>query len=1367
MMEVIDYGFIINNIYDYKDVLAIIDHKNFNKLGTKQKQQFKKYVKTQMKNKVPIKNTKLVDLINILSTTSFLSERGSKNEKKYNFESPENILKIYNKQERKKLNFKNNKEKSINQHIRSFRDIMFEYKLAYSVRNDFNRDISDSDVFNNDVSEFYVEKFFNILKEPTLSIIRSNLNKFRDIKIQLSLRVTYFQEEFNAKTGEITKDYITFYTATPTTEIHNLDDIDNFYINSIFIFLNNIESNLARSNLKLYDIDELYIKIIKIKPLVGGTFIKLPKWIENKKAVINPKNDDEKCFKYAILIHIHRENEYIVKQKTPNEVKQYLKLEDNLNWSSCKYPMKIDNIKNFEKDNNLTINVYYHDNKSILPLKVSRETKNEVINLLYIQDKTKSHYAYIKNFDRLFNTRNGENVRTDSYKHCMNCLTKYKCSKALLNHQKYCLNNKECAVNMPPPNTVIKFTNQRYKIKNPFTFYCDFESFLEEVNDNNGTRTVKTHIHKPASWFIYRKCVDIKYDKTYMYKDYPSDNIVQGFLQTLINSYNEIEEIFNRKTPMIFTEEDEKLYNSQKVCHICDLSFDINTLIKEKVIKPPTDDKDKFENEKIKYSKVRDHDHFTGLFRGAAHCYCNLLCTQPKNIPVIFHNLKGYDAHHIIKNLHLILEEDDKLQVIPTTKEKFISFTYKNLRFIDSFAFLQAGLDSLIENQKVITNLEKMNQNIILEKYQEIKDNKLINYKNLKNTLRYYDEKYKDFDKYKMLLCKGEFFYEYMKNETVFKETEFPRMEAFNSILGNFKIKEEAYNKEKDLYIKFECKNLQDYHDIYLERDVLLLCDVFENFRDDSLTAYGIDPTYNYTMPGMSWQCMLKNINKKNKEKKDHIEIELMHDYDMFLMIEKGIRGGNSMIAHRYSEANNKYMNNYDEKKDDKFIFYIDACNLYGWAMMQKLPYSDLKFQDVTIEEALNWNVEGSHGCILEVDLDYPKEIHDIHSMYPLAPEKMIVENKMLSPFQINMKETLDIKEDKVAKLLCTLYPKKNYVLHIKNLQLYCSLGMKLTKIHRTIVFKQDYILRDYIQFNSNKRQEAKSEAEKDMYKLMNNALFGKTMQNQRTEINYELVHNQQRLEKLASKINFNSADIITEEDQDSSGLVGVQMNKMKITLNKPIYLGMSILDLSKTLMYDMHYNTILKKYKPEDVKLLFTDTDSLCYEVKTKDIFDDMKNLIGLNYFDVNDYPKDHEFCNEKLNPSLKQNKKRPGKFTEELKGISICTSFAGLRSKMYSMEKQSLVNDDISYTKKCKGVKKYIVNKSIHFDDYKRAIFHENIYNNMIQTATMHSIRSFKHEINTICQNKISLSSYDNKRYLLNSIESLPYGHYKCQNS
>ena len=464
-----------------------------------------------------------------------------------------------------------------------------------------------------------------------------------------------------------------------------------------------------------------------------------------------------------------------------------------------------------------------------------------------------------------------------------------------------------------------------------------------------------------------------------------------------------------------------------------------------------------------------------------------------------------------------------------------------------------------------------------------------------------------------------------------------------------------------------------------------------------------------------------------------------MVDIDMFQFIEKDLRGGISYIANRYGKANNKYMKEYNEKAPSKYIMYLDANNLYGWAMSQYLPTGGFRWLTQKQIDKINlakYEVDSKKGLILEVDLEYPEELHDLHNDYPLAPEKVKVAKDMLSEYCQNIAEKYGISTGLVSKLIPTLGKKEKYVLHYRNLQLYIDLGLKMTKVHRALEFNQSPWLKQYIDFNTEKRTNAKNAFEKDFFKLMNNSVFGKTMENIRKRVDVRLVTDEKKLLKLVIKPTYVSSKIFNEN------LAAVHKIKETLTLNGPAYVGMCILDLNKTLMYDFHYNYIRQKYG-DKAKLLFTDTDSLTYEIEAEDVYQDFRN--DKNRFDNSDYSESSPYYD-------KTNKKVIGKFKDEAAGVPIC-EFVGLRSKMYSYTK-----DNKTGGKTAKGIKKNVIKKDITHENYK-----ETLFENKQMQHKMKTIRSQNHEIGSYEINKVSLSCFDDKRYIHeDGIRSYAYGHH-----
>jgi len=631
--------------------------------------------------------------------------------------------------------------------------------------------------------------------------------------------------------------------------------------------------------------------------------------------------------------------------------------------------------------------------------------------------------------------------------------------------------------------------------------------------------------------------------------------------------------------------------------------------------------------------------------------------------------MKGYDSHLILKHYERHPSLDLPITVIPSNTEKFVAFQIGKLRFLDSLQFLNASLDKLVST--------------------------------LSADAFKYTSKFSPSPQ--LARQKGVYPYEYVTDPSKFKETCLPPKDKFYSALNESEITDDDYDRACYAWTTFGCKTMKDYHDAYLKTDVLLLADVFENFREMCLKNYGLDPAHFYTTPGMSFQACLKMSG---------VKLDLFTDPDMHLFIENNIRGGVSVVSNRYAKANNSYTEDgLDETQPSSYICYLDANNLYGYAMSQPLPTSNFRF--MTDDEIHNLDImnipdDNPTGYILEVDLEYPHNLHELHNDYPLAPEKVTLTEEMLSPYS----KSFPGKHVLTEKLVPNLNDKSKYVTHYTNLKLYMRLGMKLKRVHRVLEFRQSPWMKPYIDFNTDKRRHATTDFERDFYKLLNNSVFGKTMENLRNRVNVTLCNDEIKAKKMIALPTFKHAEIINED------LVMLHRLPTKIKQNKPIYTGFSILEISKAHMYRFHYDVVLAKYGL-DCRLLFTDTDSFCYHIKTDDVYIDMQTFS--DDLDTSSYPKDstHDALKTLYSP---QNAKVLGKFKDECNGTAPL-EFVGLRSKMYSL---LVSREEAKMT--AKGIKKSFVKKHV-----KHSMFLQTLQNKSFTTAEYLSFRSRNHSIHT----------------------------------
>ncbi|KFM71739.1 hypothetical protein X975_17934, partial [Stegodyphus mimosarum] len=874
------------------------------------------------------------------------------------------------------------------------------------------------------------------------------------------------------------------------------------------------------SGWSLKEIIDLEIRLNKYIPLRGSTYLELPRALQSRKAIINVRNFDKECFRWAVISGLHPV------ASNPHRVCHYIPFKNYYNFSGISFPTKPEDVKIFERQNAVSINVYsFNKDLIVYPLVITNNPKEKHIDLLFFKSGDRAHYCLIRNLSRLVSGQLSKNKGRKFI--CRRCLLFFRNENALARHEELCSLKKPCKVVMPSKNEKwLTFKNIKHSLHIPFVIYADFECIVQKVDtcqpnqSTSFTNVIQKHIAVSFSYYV--ACNDNRFQKPPVINrglDAP-----KKFLDCLRREAKLIENIYNNPKPMTPLDSmTQELHKRADKCYLCKKRFTIAS-----------------------DPKVCDHDHITGKYRGPAHQSCNLKLQLPTFIPVFFHNLSGYDAHLFIRELAF---DDALIRLIPNNEERYISFSKKvteklSLTFIDTYRFMPASLESLVNNltDEMFTHIRR-------------------NFKE---------------DKVNLLLRKGIYPYDYMDDMQKFEDKFLPPREKFFNLLNEQHVTENDYEHAKNVWNTFDIENMGEYSDLYVKTDVLLLCDVFEQFRSLCLKTYELDPAWYFTAPGLSWDAMLKCTQ---------VEIELFVDYDMLLFIEQGIRGGVSQCSKRYSRANHKYMNEHDDKKESLFLVYLDANNLYGWAMSQKLPLKN--YQWCTITDINSIPNDSSEGYILEVDLDYPEDIHDAHSDLPLAPVNIVP------------------PDSREKRLNLTLEPKIRYVLHFKALKQYIALGMVLKKIHRVLKFEQSEWLKPYINLNTDLRSKARNSFEKDFFKLMNNAIFGKTIENIRKRVDIKLCSNGKTAEKLVSAPNFKYRTIF------SSNLAAFHMKKTKLTFNKPICIGMSILDLSKTLMNDFHYNQMKKKYG-DNITLLYTDTDSLIYEIRTEDYYEDLKESIS-----------------------------------------------------------------------------------------------------------------------------------------------------------
>ena len=998
----------------------------------------------------------------------------------------------------------------------------------------------------------------------------------------------------------------------------------------------------------------------------------LPYDLLASRGVIMLKNCPKNlCFFYSVAACILK----TFRNPGRGQNKSYLKLVNLICYKDT--PMSLSDVKVFErKFPSISVNVYGYE-KGLFPLYVSGKRRKFHASLI-LHEK---HFFPIRNLSAIVK-RDNNFISGRKLYICDFCLSYFSCKNRYSLHLELCHQKSPCLHFPSEKSCILSFFNYSHMVPAPFAIYCDLESIILPLQQVNDKKLLTVRQHKPISAGALTVCHvnPLLSSEPFIYTGEDCIERLFSFLQSEVRRIDHI--LMTTLVPLKVTPEVKEIFRRATVCSMCGESFTEENY------------------------KVKDHDHLTGAFRAVLCNSCNFTHAKTKKqINVFFHGLSNYDSHFLIQEIYKM--KSDNIFVIPKSSEKYLSFKVDDVIFKDTYQFLGASLATLVKN--------------LLSKGTSF----------FENVQRFIP----DAKKQKLMFQKGIFPYSYIDSLEKLQELSLPPRKAFQSDLTGEHVSEKDYSFAQAVWKDFGCQNLQEYMEIYLLADVLLLADVFENFRKKSYQEYSLDPCHYFSTPHFTLDAFLIH---------SQVSLELIMDINQYLFLIEGIRGGLSMVCKRFSKSNNPSSVSYNPSHSEKHIYYFDANNLYGKAMTWPLPHSNFRWMPnefLSVEHILSLPKEGEIGCIIECDFEYPAELHDFHEDYPLAPTKTKICYSKLSCYAKDICDKYSLKSScGTPKLMATLLPKKHYVLHFWNFQLYVQLGLKVSKIHRGIMFTQKSFVESYIMYNSEKRAKAKNDFDSNLYKLLCNSLFGKFMQNPVKKSKVVLTSDSDKFQKNVGSSCFKECKIINDH------LVAILMGYPAMKIDKPFYIGLSILELSKYHMYNFHYNT-MKKLFPSQLKLLYTDTDSFLYEITSsncEESFFQNKHL-----FDFSNYPKNHKLYSI-------ENKKVPGLFKDECGGNQI-SEFIGLRSKMYSFVFE---DENLKGTKTAKGVKKNVIEHDIKHQDYRDCLFLSNQFEHQFA-----NISSSKHKVVTAQKRKISLSPFDDKRYLLNNIFSLPYGHYRLE--
>ncbi|GET50790.1 hypothetical protein RIR_jg27311.t2 [Rhizophagus irregularis DAOM 181602=DAOM 197198] len=737
------------------------------------------------------------------------------------------------------------------QHRQVTRSVLAELKQELTDSN-FTADIAIGTPGEHDYTSFLTAH-----SQTIQNILQDERNRLGSIKVRIGIFATirrldsYLEGLFGD--GNFSEDdgveYIYRYNIPFKTR--NMPILPSTVINGTFNFalariMQKVEDYVNYgSGWEFYRVEKIFIEISQFQPPTGAGHISLPKDLATKKGVVNPANDDDKCFQWAILAALHPV------EKNAERISKYKEYINELNFEGIEFPVQADEVilRRFERQNpTIALCICEWRDHRLCPIYVTDRDDAEgrkIIDLVLISNGEKQHYYWIKNMSRLVNKRTKDGHATFVCRWCISHFTHQQ--EIHDKHVAICRGLKKTpqADRMPSVkkgNDIYEFKNWKRRMQVPYYFVADFEALVMDIpptDEDKDKKTKKVQEQIPCSYSY----IKVRYDGvSESQKIFTGENAAQKFVIEMLNEAEAIRNEFRNPMEMMpLTTQEQVSYDNAINCWICRNPLDGN--------------------------KVRDHCHITGRYRGAAHRGCNLdLSIKPRemHIPVIFHNLSGYDGHIIMQGIGAMECEDD-IDPIPYNMEKYMAFKLGSLRFIDSLQFMKSSLDKLASNLGA----------------EKCRAQKCSNPQHL------------------WRIDAGVYPYEYMDDWKKFEKTSLPPKGAFYSKLNETHISDKEYEYAQYVWEKAGCKTMQDYHDIYLKTDVLLLADIFQNFREMALKKYGLDPLWYYSTPGFAWDALFLMTGQR---------LDLITDQDMYMMVEQGLRGGISIVSKRYARANNPGM---------------------------------------------------------------------------------------------------------------------------------------------------------------------------------------------------------------------------------------------------------------------------------------------------------------------------------------------------------------------------------------------------------------------------------------------------------------------------
>ena len=1091
---------------------------------------------------------------------------------------------------------------------------------------------------------------------------------------------------------EITQDVYLHGFSTPFTHISQLGSYLYSQASHIISTVNNYSELGSKWVILKYN--SISVNLAQYRTIEGTGFMPLPLCLKNRYSLLNVMAFEPYCFQYCICIKYFQCKFKVFDKKklcNSNLYDHFLRTQKVIKFDWYESGISVKDIDRFEKQNpSWSVNIFsvvdheqIRKRADLWAVRLTTEEKKFHVDLILVNKNDKFHYIYINDF----NTFMGKKGRNRQF-WCKCCMQKFSCEEKQKQHSITCRKFGKQTIKFPTKLN-LSVNPLSYSLMYPIHIVADFETIgLEIDNVKKGMNTVLQKVHKPCS---YSLCV-MNFDKVLEKEFYVGEDAHVQLINRLLQlSENYMDLMFKNK----FYEEsvdDQDVLNA-KECGLCKQAFG------EKEI------------------RVVHHLHWdssllpegTSSFVCFAHQACNLQVKNPQNIPVFFHGLSNFDSHLLIQGVSK--SRASNVRCLAKSSEKFLCLFIHKLKIMDSFAHLPASLSSLV------SDLRKAG----LEHF--------------KITAQVFGNDILD-----LLVRKQAFPYEFItfKNLAV-KRNNLPPIEDFSTSLTAEKCTDELYQMASLLYKHFKCNSLLDFLQIYNLLDVTLLADVLACQRKMAKSHFDMEMFRFVSSPSFVFHAAIASSK---------ISLEFVRDVQIHQMVRMSIRGGIVNVPCRWAKANVPGTADYNKQEKESHIIFLDFTGLYSSQMLEPLPVGGYKYFgekeletfDVTL---LNENL--GLGWLVCCDVEIPTHLHDYFDDLPPLADKITLDATNLSMYQnkfIKGEYSISVYPGKTEMLSLNLFDKKNYVSYYKLLKYVCKLGVKISKYHAVVQYKEKAFLKDYINYYTEKRNMAESEVGKSFYKYMCNCLFGSFLLQKEKYHDCKIVQDVETCYRCTSKPSFKNFTIIDNE------LSIIELQKTNVLLNRFPIIGSQILELSKLHFYKVYYS-VLVPYFGKRLKKLYMDTDSILMKLESSNPYGELAQLEfeGEPLCDFSNLPKNSPHYSEVVKGKL-------GKLKCELKGET-CLEYVALAKKQYSLLLQT--TDGIESRCKSKGIPKQCI-KNETFYTYKKTLFKKKF-----KTQSFNNLRAYQHQIYQTLMEKISFSPVNFSRFLLGEygIESVPYGY------